>query len=695
MLPRRLTFLAALLLPAPAAGQALSHPDPHLHYVYPAGGQRGQTVAVELGGLNGLASAKELVIEGLPGIKVREVKSVSHAETKAVLEIARDATPGRRLLRLAGGSAGLTNFRYFHVGTLPELREKEANDTSDRAQDVTLPAVINGRLNPALDVDCFRFRARAGQKLVAAVLAHRMDSLLRGGRLNGYLDTSLELLDAKGRVLAAADDTLGLDPLLELTVPADGLYAVRVTALGYPGAPSAVYRLTVGEVPYPTWVFPPGGQRGRKVWVEFGGPNVPAGSRRVIEVPADGGSPVLGLTLDQPNAAPVELPFVAGHHPERVEAEPNDDRASATALALPVTVNGRFDRTGDADWFRVSLKKGRGVLLEVTAQRHLNAPVDSLLEVHDDAGKKVAENDDGPLFAGQCEHDFPSADSWLPFTAPADGDYFVRVSDQSGAAGPRAVYRLTATELGPGFHLYQWPDAVPVWGPGSTASLVIQVQRWGDLKGDINLSVEGLPPGWGGSVGNLPAAGYVPPNGPTNQKALLTITAPADAKVGQHVPFRVVGRAEHDGKRIERVAQPLTLYGSSFNDRLHFRLSSASRAAVAPPLDCRLDTPVKELTAVVGGTVNVPVKVSRLGGKAEIGITVDGETPAAGCGWRTPLTLKANETEVILPLEISRERRPGVYGVVVSRSWASDLRAGRPGPCTPLIRLRIEAAKAK
>ena len=76
-----------------------------------------------------------------------------------------------------------------------------------------------------------------------------------------------------------------------------------------------------------------------------------------------------------------------------------------------------------------------------------------------------------------------------------------------------------------------------------------------------------------------------------------------------------------------------------------------------------------------------------------IAISVDGETPAAGSGWRAPLTLKEGENEVQLVLEVGRERRPGTYGIVVSRSWAADLRAGRPGPCTELILLRVKAQK--
>src|SRR5262249_34995377 len=81
--------------------------------------------------------------------------------------------------------------------------------------------------------------------------------------------------------------------------------------------------------------------------------------------------------------------------------------------------------------------------------------------------------------------------------------------------------------------------------------------------------------------------GYLTPKGGLSQKALLTITAPADAPVGTVAPFRVVGRAEVGGKPLEHLAQPQALYGGGPIKRMHLRHSPGALAAVAPPLDCR------------------------------------------------------------------------------------------------------------
>jgi hypothetical protein len=325
----------------------------------------------------------------------------------------------------------------------------------------------------------------------------------------------------------------------------------------------------------------------------------------------------------------------------------------------------------------------------------LRFPVDTAIEVYDSGGKKLAEDDDGRLFMGQVWHDFEAADSRLIFQPPTAGDYFVRITSGSGAYGKRSIYRLTLTPLAPDMAVFQWPDAVPVWGAGNTASFITQVFTWGGLDSDVEIRVEGLPAGWQSSVSYLPA-GYLKlyTNTQIGNQALVTITSPPDAAVGTMAPFRVVAKAMHEGKVIERVAQTMTLYGNSHNDRMFLRASRGARAVVAPPLDCRLTTGVTELTVSHGATVEVPVKVEYLGKpKGSFGLGIDGSTVAAGTGWKAPTTLAAGQTEIKLPLTVSPEWRPGTYTIVVSRWWAADIRTGRPGPCTPAIKLTIQEGK--
>ena len=60
------------------------------------------------------------------------------------------------------------------------------------------------------------------------------------------------------KLLAATDSTASI-PLLDVTLPADGRYLLRVRDLLYRGNPDSIYRLTGGVLPYNTYLFPAGG----------------------------------------------------------------------------------------------------------------------------------------------------------------------------------------------------------------------------------------------------------------------------------------------------------------------------------------------------------------------------------------------------------------------------------------------------
>lgn len=73
------------------------------------------------------------------------------------------------------------------------------------------------------------------------------------------------------------------------------------------------------------------------------------------------------------------------------------------------------------------------------------------------------------------------------------------MTEQTGAFGPRAVYHVEVTRRQVDVVLHAWPDAVPIWGPGSTAGFVVTLDRRG-APSDVELKIEGLPDGWTGST---------------------------------------------------------------------------------------------------------------------------------------------------------------------------------------------------
>jgi hypothetical protein len=191
---------------------------PFVTSIFPLGGPAGRSTIVELGGWN------------LPD---------SRLTTDAM-----DKKPGIQPLSLRKGEL-VSNDVPFAVDTLPECLAQEPNDTPGSAQPLTLPVIVNGRIDRPGDWDVFRFEGRADDKIVAEVYARRLDS---------PLDSLLRLTDTAGRQLAFNDDhedkgaglnTHHADSLLMATLPADGTYYLHLGDSQQKGGAEYAYRLRV------------------------------------------------------------------------------------------------------------------------------------------------------------------------------------------------------------------------------------------------------------------------------------------------------------------------------------------------------------------------------------------------------------------------------------------------------------------
>jgi len=89
-----------------------------------------------------------------------------------------------------------------------------------------------GQLNNPRTVAVFRLEGRATQTLRVEVWAQRLGSTL---------DATLTLHDFRGAVLHRSDDVAGRDPVLELTLPADGTYFISLAGLDDRSSPTHVY----------------------------------------------------------------------------------------------------------------------------------------------------------------------------------------------------------------------------------------------------------------------------------------------------------------------------------------------------------------------------------------------------------------------------------------------------------------------
>lgn len=476
----------------------------------------------------------------------------------AVLQVsvAPDAEPGRRELRIATPTA-LSNPLVFCVGEFPEFTAPAAKSLSEQKsavaktavapksrgpavpRDVALPAVINGQILPG-KLDRYRFAASQGQSLVVAASARELIPYIADA-VPGWFQATLAVYDDQGQELAYEDDfRFSPDPVLHYRIPADGQYVVEIKDAIYRGREDFVYRITIGEVPFVTSVFPLGGSAGARTRVELAGWNLPQ----------------TDLTLDLPDQLPgvsflalPGQPWLAGRVPfaldtlaEGLEQEPNDEPAGAQQVALPRIINGRIDRPGDSDLFCFAGRAGDEIVAEVCARR-LNSPLDSLLKLTDAAGRQLAANDDHEdKAAGLTTH---HADSWLRAVLPADGQYVLQLTDMQHQGGPEYGYRLRISPPRPDFELRVVPASVHV-RTGSTVPLTVYALRKDGYAGEITVALREPPAGFslGGNV--LPAQ---------QDQVQLTLAAPLSPALE---PFRLLleGRATIDGREVVRPVVP-------------------------------------------------------------------------------------------------------------------------------------------
>lgn len=115
--------------------------------------------------------------------------------------------------------------------------------------------------------------------------------------------------------------------------------------------------------------------------------------------------------------------------PEIVESGDHSSRENALPLPIETGVLGIVDAQ-KVDWFRIEAKKGERLLIQVWAER-LDSKLDGMLAVSDAEGREL-ETSRGHF----------SRDPLIDFTAPADGTYFVSLTDILYRGGSGSFYRL-------------------------------------------------------------------------------------------------------------------------------------------------------------------------------------------------------------------------------------------------------------
>jgi hypothetical protein len=245
-------------------------------------------------------------------------------------------------------------------------------------------------------------------------------------------------------------------------------------------------------------------------------------------------------------------------------------------------------RTPDDDFRFVNFNGQRLTFLDTTSEAHaVDKPVYKV-QIHP-AGARFApnglpvahltyRNDDGGPGYGK--------DSLLRFTAPAAGDYIVKLRDVRGQGGEEYAYRLTLRAPRPDFRLSASPEN-PNVPAGGRIPLTVTAFRIDDFDGPVEVAVEGLPRGLSATTAVI-APGQV--------STILLVSAEEGASLKDAVPLRIVGRTHVQGRLIAHAADP--------EDKLKL-------ISLAPRPDIQMTAQTKEVTLEPGGTAEVKVAIQR------------------------------------------------------------------------------------
>ncbi len=455
---------------------------PHIDYAFPPGGRQGATLKLEIHG-DELEQVSAVCFSG-SGVDGK-IAQANEDGVIATIHISPDASPGPHDMRIVRTTGVSNRFRFF-VGQIPEV-----NAVMPRAKDFVqalpaLPVTVNGWVLSA-QTHAFNFSAKAGQKLVLRVQSQEIIPLMADA-VPGWAQMILTLFDPDGKELAYLDDAgIHPDPVLIQDISRDGLYRVEIRDALYRGRPNFLYRLSIGELPYLTSIFPLGGVAAQPGRIELFGANLPANALTVTPPDASRGwMPVEVKSTLASNWLPYQV--------ERIAATPVSSAATTqpARVTVPAVLDGRITRAGQEDVFAFHAEAKKELVFEVFARR-LDSPLDSVLTVTDAKGGRLGQNDD------YVDERFPlvthQADSRLSVRFTAAGDYLVHLADAQGKFGPDYAYRLVISPPRPDFALMVLPDN-PRIAPGDQAVLSVHAIRRDGFDGEIRLTVEGLPPGF-------------------------------------------------------------------------------------------------------------------------------------------------------------------------------------------------------
>ena len=573
--------------------------QPRINTFFPIGGRAGETVEVEIRGAN-LVGADKLLVHGAGvtgtvnpgGVKVDEAfktvwqskcagchelrspsnRSMTPAQWAATVDrmvkvrqapisaeeankvtqyltglaragkvtaqvkIAPDTPPGLYEMRLVT-SKGVSTVGLFEVGRLPEVLA--VNNKREQALPVTLPCVVNGSMVGNGERNHFKFTAKKGQRFVFNLKAFRYNE-----QTQDYFNPDLRLYDNSGKQIAENHGYYDLDPLIDWTCDADGEYVLETRDLLGRGNPGDVYRLTMGNVPYDTLIYPPAATVGAHLNAALIGKNL-EGAKTSFEIDAPG----------QPGLVTVSSP--AGPQALYVSSYPviRADSKSAAATPLPAAFTGRLTTPTEAGTFSV---QGAGRFEFDVYSTRLGSAGRVRVTLLNDKGRAVANMSRNGRIDGVGRAE---VDGRLVADLEAGKTYTLRVEPAQDRNGDPEdsktdMQRVYCVEALPGVVLdgVARPASVTL-RPGMSSAVEVILARRDGITGDVTVTAQNLPVG----VTATPAVIQ-----PDRQRGWVILTADGNASVSEQ-PIDLLATGKGPTGEIRTRLMPQEMYRMNNN----------------------------------------------------------------------------------------------------------------------------------
>jgi hypothetical protein len=246
------------------------------------------------------------------------------------------------------------------------------------------------------------------------------------------------------------------------------------------------------------------------------------------------------------------VPFAVGDAPEVTAPV-------ASAVAAPVTINGRVAKPGAVDRYQIQVTPGEPLTFRIQARELGTSKLMAVISVFDEKGVKLGQAGDEPLAEDvyNINQSRTAGDPEIAVQVPPEAHTLtVAVEDLARRGGPAYAYRLSIRKVARDIRLILNPPYINVPAGGSVA-VPVTVERHG-YDGPVRLRVVNAPKGLmaeGGTVVALPPMKEA--YRVRNSTGVLILTTESDAHFDER-QLTVEGVADlPDGTQIVRRAEGL------------------------------------------------------------------------------------------------------------------------------------------